>query len=152
MEFLWYIISRKSFFLLAQTSKKRQRLPKLACINQWNCELRANNEILLAEKRQWTLLCFILFKHYCMLESASTQKMCVLRWLTYQFILKKWNRSWSTCKGIQEFFVHFTIIDKSCGRKEFFWEDSFTRWHENEIFRDLARFLQKMQILHHSWK
>ena len=52
-EFLWYIIFRQSFFKLGQTSKKRQILPKLATIRQWECELRANNVILLAEKRQW---------------------------------------------------------------------------------------------------
>ena len=63
-EFLWYINFWKIFRKLGQTSRKRQRLPKLANINQWDCELRTHNEILLAEKRQRALSSSILLKHY----------------------------------------------------------------------------------------
>ena len=58
-----YVIFEKSFFKIGQTWKKRQRLPKLANINQWDWELRANNEILLAEKRQCTLFSSILLNN-----------------------------------------------------------------------------------------
>ena len=62
---MWYINFQKSFFKLGQTSRKRQRERKLGNINQWDCDLRASNEILLTEKRQWTLFSSILLKHYC---------------------------------------------------------------------------------------
>ena len=34
----------------------------MANTNPWDCELRANNKILLAEKRQWMLLSSIFFE------------------------------------------------------------------------------------------
>ena len=54
---------------------KKKRLPKLANINQWNCELWANNEILLAKKRQWTRFSSILLKHSCTNFAEVIQKL-----------------------------------------------------------------------------
>ena len=56
-----------------QTWEKMTKITKLANINQWDYELKAYNEILLAEHRQWALLSSILLKHYCNTNSVKPQ-------------------------------------------------------------------------------
>ena len=88
-EFLWYIIFWKNFFKLGLTSKN-ERLSKMANINQWDCELRATNEILLVEKHQWTLFSSILSKHYyiLMILEVSNKNHCELNKILRNFCVQ----------------------------------------------------------------
>ena len=70
----------KKFFQTWLNFKKRQRLPKLANIKQCECELRTNNKMLLAEKRQRTLFSSILLKHYCIVISLNVHNGVGGRW------------------------------------------------------------------------
>ena len=111
-EFLFYITSRKSFFELGQVSKKRQTLPKLANIKR-DCELRSNNENLLAEKRQLMHRSSILSKHYCtyalsILRAFSHQ--CITQSLRYTVVSE--NKATFICELILERYIYLRKTQK----------------------------------------
>ena len=82
-------------------------MPKLARINQWDGQLRANNEILLAKYRQSTLFSSIRSKHYCTMKLYFLKRTTEVNEMKWS--LKKFKKSIFLGKFYKKFWIKLNM-------------------------------------------